>query len=62
MCAGMSISVAFGSAANRDDPAARCAEVGPTTKMGPINSFWGKFLAVVRDPFVRRWALNGRLG
>ncbi len=60
--ASVSVSLEFGSAQEVDDTVARCAKLGATTEMGPMNSFWGTRFAVVRDPFGHRWMLNGPLG
>lgn len=59
--ASVSISLEFDSAEEVDDTVARCAKMGATTEMGPMNSFWGTRFAVVRDPFGHRWMLNGPL-
>jgi len=59
--ATVSISLELPSAAAVDDTAARCASLGATTEMGPVNSFWGTRFAVIRDPFGHRWMLNGPL-
>lgn len=58
----VSISLEFASAKDVDDTVARCAGLGATTEMGPMNSFWGTRFAVVRDPFGHRWMLNGPMG
>ena len=60
--ATVSISLEFGSASDVDETVARCAGLGATTEMGPMNSFWGTRFAVIRDPFGHRWMLNGPLG
>ena len=56
------ISLELPSAAAVDDTTSRCASLGATTEMGPMNSFWGTRFAVIRDPFGHRWMLNGPLG
>jgi PhnB protein len=60
--ATVSISLELPSATEVDETVARCAKLGATTEMGPMNSFWGTRFAVIRDPFGHRWMLNGPLG
>lgn len=60
--ATVSISLEFAGAGDVDDTVARCAKLGATTEMGPMNSFWGTRFAVIRDPFGHRWMLNGPTG
>lgn len=60
--ATVSISLEMPSAKDVDDTVARCANLGATTEMGPVNSFWGTRFAVIRDPFGHRWMLNAPLG
>ena len=60
--ATVSISLEFPTASGVDDTTARCASLGATTDMGPMNSFWGTRFAVIRDPFGHRWMLKGPRG
>lgn len=58
----VSISLEFPRAQDVDDTVTRCANLGATTEMGPMPSFWGTRFAVIRDPFGHRWMLNAPLG
>ena len=60
--ATVSISLEFATGKEVDDTVTRCASLGATTEMGPMNSFWGTRFAVIRDPFGHRWMLNGPIG
>ena len=57
--ATMSVSLEFDAARDVDDIVTRAAQLGATTELGPMNTFWGTRLAVLRDPFGHRWMLNG---
>ncbi len=59
--ATVSISLEFPTASGVDEAVTRCANLGATTEVGPVNSFWGTRFAVIRDPFGHRWMLNGPL-